>query len=72
MKIFGILRGKPLQNGFQPAGVGGFCGKLLFSLREKQRQKAQQCSFDEKLIAGEFGTVGIFYVPQTGGGLRIA
>ena len=72
MKLFGILCGKPLQNGFQPAGVGGFCWELLFSLCKKQRQKTQQCSFDDKLIAGDLGTVGIFYFPQAGGGLRIA
>ena len=64
MKLFGILCGKPLQNGFQPTGVGGFCWELLFSLCKKQRQKTQQCSFDDKLIAGELGTVGIFYFPQ--------
>ena len=71
-EFFGIVRGKPLQNRFQPPGVGGLCGKLLLSLRNQQGQKAQQFALDDQLIAGAFGTVGIFHFPQAGGSGKIA
>lgn len=35
------------------------------------REKAQQCSFDQQLIAGKLGAVGFLHLPQAGGGLEI-
>ena len=61
----------PLQNGFQPLGIGSFHGELLFPLRNEQGEEAQQCSFDQQLIAGKLGAVGFLHLPQAGGGLEI-
>ena len=70
-KPLGIMDRDPLQNGFQPLSIGSFRGELLFPLRNEQGEKAQQCSFDQQLIAGKLGTVGFLHLPQAGGGLEI-
>ena len=70
-KPLGIMDRDPLQNGFQPLGIGSFRGELLFPLRNEKGEKAQQCSFDQQLIAGKLGTVGFLHLPQAGGGLEI-
>ena len=38
-KPLGIMGRDPLQNGFQPLGIGSFHGELLFSLRNEQGEK---------------------------------
>ena len=42
-----------------------------YQMRNEQGEKAQQCSFDQQLIAGKLGTVGFLHLPQAGGGLEI-
>ena len=71
-KRLGIMGREPLQNGFQPLGVGSLCRGLLFSLCNEQGQKAQQRPLDQQLIAGELRAAGLFHLPQTGGSLKIA
>ena len=66
-KRLGIMGREPLQDGFQPLGVGGLCGELLLSLCNEQGQKAQQRSLDQQLIAGELRAIGLLHLPQTGG-----
>ena len=68
----GIMGGEPLQHGFQPLGVGSFGGETLPALRNEQGKKAQQRPFYQQLVAGALGAVGIFQLPQAGGGLQIA
>ena len=68
----GIMGGEPLQHGFQPLGVGGFGGETLPALCNEQGKKAQQRPFYQQLVAGALGAVGIFQLPQAGGGLQIA
>lgn len=70
-KRLGIMGREPLQDGFQPLGVGGLCGELLLSLCNEQGQKAQQRPLDQQLIAGELRAVGLLHLPQTGGSLKI-
>ena len=41
-KPLGIMDRDPLQNGFQPLGIGSFRGELLFPLRNEQGEKAQR------------------------------
>ena len=36
---FGIMDRDPLQNGFQPLGIGSLHGDLLFPLRNEQGEK---------------------------------
>ena len=68
----GIMCRKPLQHRFQPLGVGSFGGETLPALRNEQGKKAQQRPFYQQLVAGALGAVGIFQLPQAGGGLQIA
>ena len=55
---------EPLQERFQPLGVGCLGGKPLPALCKEQGKKPQQCSLDLKLVAGELGAVGILHLPQ--------
>ena len=48
----GIMGREPLQNGFQPLGVGCFRGELLLPLRNEQGKEAQQRPLDQQLVAG--------------------
>ena len=68
----GIMGREPLQERFQPLGVGSFGGETLPALCNEQGKKAQQRSFYQQLVAGALGAVGILQLPQAGGGLRIA
>ena len=63
---------EPLQERFQPLGVGCLGGKPLPALCKEQGKKPQQCPLDLQLVAGELGAVGILHLPQAGGGLQIA
>jgi len=54
------------------AAVGCPGGKPLPALCKEQGKKPQQCPLDLQLVAGELGAVGIFHLPQAGGGLQIA
>ena len=68
----GIMGREPLQNGFQPLGVGCFCGELLLPLRNEQGEEAQQRPLDQQLVAGELGAVGFLHLPQAGSSRKIA
>ena len=68
----GIMGREPLQNGFQPLGVGCFCGELLLPLRNEQGKEAQQRPLDQQLVAGELGAVGFLQLPQAGSSRKIA
>ena len=71
-EFLGIMGRKPLQERFQPLGVGCLGGKPLPALCKEQGKKPQQCPLDLQLVAGELGAVGILHLPQAGGGLQIA
>ena len=71
MHLFAIMVRHPLQNLFQPPGVGGLHRRQVLPLCNEQRQKAQQCPFDKQLIARLLGAVHILGLPQAGGGTSI-
>ena len=58
-KRLGIMGREPLQERFQPLGVGCLGGKPLPALCKEQGKKPQQCPLDLQLVAGELGAVGI-------------
>lgn len=74
VKVFCRVGREPLQQGFQPLGVGGLGGlggKVLPALRDEQGEKMQQLPLDDQLIAGQLGAVGVFHLPQAGGGFGV-
>ena len=74
VKVFCRVGREPLQQGFQPLGVGGLGGlggKVLPALRDEQGEKMQQLPLDDQLIAGQIGAVGVFHLPQAGGGFGV-
>ena len=71
-KFFGIVDRKPLQNRFFNRWVSAVSVRELLFSCAMSRAESAAAPFYIQFIAGAFGVVGIFHLPQTGRSGKIA